>query len=356
VVETLLEVAYLHEGTFRDEVGRALRSIGDRAVPALVRSAAFRASRPSEEDSLPARKAEYARIQLDRLGRRHPAHATAAVATTPTLLVALLEAYGEVRDPDAAPVLLEHADHGDPIVRRTARHAFAAYVEGPAPRVGIRSVRLLGGGIGTTTTATFRGRAAAAIRERVATVAPERLEPPCELRLADGTPDLACEDQPARHTRLYFEVLDRRRAEARQVELTAALAEPEPMASAAALDAILATDPEVVPVATAARIYGAAADLARSRVAVADEARLRRKLAALTGLEPEAARARELERSLVAAGAQGPDPSDVSSPLRSGPPHPRFYAAWSAWSLILMALAWLGARGRRLRPRAGSAT
>ena len=78
VVEALLAAAYVHEGTFRDEVGRAIRRLGEPAIPGLLRRSVA-PPLPADEKaanevkaSLAFRKAEYARVQLDRMDRLHP--------------------------------------------------------------------------------------------------------------------------------------------------------------------------------------------------------------------------------------------------------------------------------------------
>jgi hypothetical protein len=63
VVASLLDTAYLHRGTFRDEVGRAMRSIGDPAVPHLVLASVLPANARRDMTATPVRKAEYARLQ-----------------------------------------------------------------------------------------------------------------------------------------------------------------------------------------------------------------------------------------------------------------------------------------------------
>src|SRR5688572_8046863 len=78
-VETLLDVAYLHKGTFRDEVGRALVAMGDSAVPTLVRAAVVTDSRIQANDRTAAARSRYATHLLGRMDRLHPQRAMASV-------------------------------------------------------------------------------------------------------------------------------------------------------------------------------------------------------------------------------------------------------------------------------------
>src|SRR5690606_24621572 len=173
VVAALLDVAYAHGGLFRDEVGRAIVALGDEAVPHLLVES-LEADADDREDEA-ALRAAYARLQLDKMDRLHPQRATAAVRDDPRRLSLVLHAYATVRPGEAAAVLLDFADVGDPVVRRAARAAFTAYVEGPPPQAERRTIRLLGGGTSTARAhLTHRQRAALAIRERMQAEVPER--------------------------------------------------------------------------------------------------------------------------------------------------------------------------------------
>lgn len=68
VVDVLLDVAFLHEGTFRDEVSRAIQNVGDEAVVPLLR-ATLVGDDPDEEAQ---RRAESAAVQRGRMGRWIP--------------------------------------------------------------------------------------------------------------------------------------------------------------------------------------------------------------------------------------------------------------------------------------------
>lgn len=284
VVAALLDAAYAHDGTFRDEVGRAIVAIGDEAVPHLLRASDYAGpSRPGREDPA-ALRAEYARLQLDKMERLHPGRATDAVRDDPRRMVALLDAYAQVRPGEAASVLLELADAADPAVRTAARGAFMAYVEGPPPTARARTIRLLGGGTSTALAQlSYRQRATLAIRERVGADVPRLLErePECEVRREDGTMDEACLGQPERLTRAYFAWLADRRHAADEQALAAALAEPDAHARVEALDRLLAGNPSLEGAERLVPVYQQAADAALAEGDAARAGQLLRKAAQL---------------------------------------------------------------------------
>lgn len=288
VVDALLEAAYAHEGTFRDEVGRAIRRLGDPAIPTLLRRS-VRPRLPADEkeaqeirDSVAYRQAEYAMIQVDRMDRAHPRKAIEAVRDDPRRLADLFAAYGAVRLDEAAAPLLDHADAPLPRVRSAAREAFLAYVTGPAPRPERKLLRLLGGGTSEgPARLTYRDMARIAIRERLADLHPDLVEPECRLVRKDGTIDRDCERQPERLTRAYFARLDEDRRAHEQAQISAALAVDDRDVSVAMLDALLADDPDLVARAELVPTYETAAAEALAAGDPARAARLLRKSAAL---------------------------------------------------------------------------
>ncbi|MCY1006243.1 hypothetical protein OV079_11860 [Nannocystis pusilla] len=250
VVEVLLAAAYLHESTFRDEVGRAIRRLGDPALPGLLRRS-VRPPLPADEgeaqvvkDSVAYRTAEYAGYQIDRMDRAHPRKALQAVSDDPARLAELLAAYGMVRSGDAAGPLLDFVDAAIPPVREAARQAFLAYVSGPAPRAERKLLRFVGGGTGESAAQlTYRDLARIAIMSRIASNHPELAEPDCRSAPKDSVFAEACEAQPERLARSYFERLDDGRRERERAEIAAALREPDRAAAIAILDRLLADDP-----------------------------------------------------------------------------------------------------------------
>ncbi len=241
VVDALLDAAYLHRGTFRDEVGRALVGVGDEAIPALVVASLSPSNRRRDQEKPEVKRAKYAELVLDKMDRLHPARAAAAVQTSPRLLARVLEAYAVRRPGEAAEVLLQFADDRSAEVRAAARISFDAYVTGPAPKSAGRTVRLLGGGTGRALAyLNYRDRARIALIDRLTTEAPDLLEPECEVVDEKGKIDTRCEQQPARHAKAYFEWLDARRSKAQREAIDAALASSDLDAAAESLDRLIA--------------------------------------------------------------------------------------------------------------------
>ncbi|MCR9164809.1 MAG: hypothetical protein ACE37F_15015 [Nannocystaceae bacterium] len=262
VVDALLDAAYLHRGTFRDEVGRALVAVGDPAIPALVVASLSPSNRKRDQDKPEVKRAKYAEHVLDKMDRLHPARATEAVRTSPRLLARVLESYAVRRPGEAASVLLGFADDRSVEVRAAARAAFDAYVSGPAPKSAGRTVRLLGGGTGRALAyLNYRDRARIALREQLGADAPDLLEPECEVVREDGKLDTQCEQQPARHTKAYFEWLDARRLKAQREAVDAALASTDPAAAAESLDRLIAQGELAEPVRVATFFADYAAQL-----------------------------------------------------------------------------------------------
>ena len=134
--ESLLRFAYRHRGAFRDECGRIIRTMGNAGVVALVRSKGWR-------DPLAFRVHRYAAYQLDRMDRAQPARTLASA--TEGLKVALLRAYGEVREETAVNAVIALTDHVSARVRRAARLATLRYLIGKPPRLRKRHLREAGG-------------------------------------------------------------------------------------------------------------------------------------------------------------------------------------------------------------------
>lgn len=318
VVEGLLAAAYVHDGTFRDEVGRAIRRLGDPAIPGLLRRSVLPPV-PADEKlaaevkaSVGYKMAEYARVQLDRMDRLQPRKAIAAVSADPQVLADLFAAYGIVKPDDAAAPILEHVDAAIPRVRAAAREAFLAYVTGPPPRPERHTLRLLGGHTSDgPLRLTYRDFARLAIRERLTAEHPDLLEPECRAITEDGQRDRACEAQPMRLAEGYFARMATLRREREQAQVDEALAEPDRALALARLDALLADNPELPMRDQVVPAYEAAAEAAEEGGERARAAGLLRKSAALlAGLDPGRAdrlrlRALLLEAELEEVSAQG---------------------------------------------------
>lgn len=376
VVATLLEAAYIHEGTFRDEVGRAIRAIGDPALAELIRSS----ERPPierEDDrfSDPYRKAEYAEYQLDRLDRLQPRKAVASVIENPHLLTAILSAYGERRFPDAAEVLLDYVDAGLPRVRRTARDAFLSYVTGPAPAPERKVLRLLGGKTSSAKAGqTYRDAAAMAIRERLEREASLLVEEPCRIILPEGERDEICERQPERHTHALLAFLDARRAQEEETSIVAALDREELGETIAALDRLLVVNPERMADARVIDAYRRGAEEALAEGHHSRAGQLLRKTAMLIAdRDPEGKRELTVQALLAeaeneslspegqamlltTAEALAPDDMEIQSAVaeirrqRLRPPSPSPLRLGGGLALLAMTLLMLSLAGSRTGP------
>jgi len=311
VVATLLTAAYHHQGTFRDEVGRAMQGIGDEAIAALVRSSAPPPGKVPDDDPR-VQRARYAQVQLDRMDRLHPQRAIDAVRSDPRRLTDVLIAYGTTKVGEAAAPLLDYADAADPSVRTAARDALLAYVKGPAPRGQRRTIRLLGGGTSHARAyLTYRQRASLAITERMASEMPEHLEPDC------GAPDRgedtrsaaqieACGQQPRRHVEAYFAALDQRRAVRRAQRLDAAIAQPSVQRRVEALDQLLASEPNLPETDQLVAQYRGAALAALDEKDTAKAAQLLRKSAMLTdATDPKSAQELRVSALIAEASTDG---------------------------------------------------
>lgn len=136
VATTLLRFAYRHMGAFRDECGRLLRELGDRAVPGLVRAKLI-------ADPQAFRMARYAAYQLDRINRARPELALRQAG--PELRAEILHAYGEARTTAAVTASVAYTASPLATVRRAARWATLRYVSGREPKARKRRLVLAGG-------------------------------------------------------------------------------------------------------------------------------------------------------------------------------------------------------------------
>ncbi len=116
-VRALLTV-YVRFGEFlRIHTQRELARLGDKAVPALLEARRH----PAEKIS------RWAARQLDMLGRAVPGEAVRV--SDQQVLADVLRAYGRLRDPDAARVVISFANSERAVVRDAARQAIALFGE-----------------------------------------------------------------------------------------------------------------------------------------------------------------------------------------------------------------------------------
>lgn len=138
-VDPIFKVAFELDGVFRDECGRAIRSMESFAVPSLIRL-----MHAQDKGMLPKMR-RYASYQLDRMDRQRPQK---AIATAPDdrVRAEIIHAYGEARALDAVEAILGQVDAPSHRVRREARWAWLRYVTGKAPPPAPKRKRRLPGG------------------------------------------------------------------------------------------------------------------------------------------------------------------------------------------------------------------
>lgn len=304
IVTVLLDAAYVHDGTFRDEIGRAIDAIGDDAIPHLLRESV--PPDGAEDGSIPERRAAYATHCLDRMDRLHPGRALEAVSDNRMLLADVLHAYALVREGEAAPLILAWVDADAPGVRQAARAAFEAYVVGPTPQVRQKSIRLFNGQTSTQRAAlSYREHARLAIRSQLAKSAPQLLEPEpeCQLWLPGGVVEPHCEGQPERLFRAYIELLDERRSARRDALVAEALASDDAVAGAALLDTLLTDSTDPIEPDLIAPFYAEVSTLLEADGETARAAALLRKSAMLLA-DADPVRAQELTVDALLLEAQ----------------------------------------------------
>jgi tetratricopeptide (TPR) repeat protein len=140
-VDPLFKLAFENDGVFRDECGRAIRSMDSYAVPTLVELM----HQPNAGKQSLAKQRRYASYQLDRMDRQRPQK---AIATAPDdrVRAEIIHAYGETRALDAVEAILGQVDSPAHRVRREARWAWLRYVSGKGPPPAPKRKRKLPGG------------------------------------------------------------------------------------------------------------------------------------------------------------------------------------------------------------------
>lgn len=114
-VRQLVKLAGDHNGAFRTEITRQIRTLGDRALPALIET---------RKDASPELR-HWAYGQLEAMGKRIPGD---AVQTHDNQVLAdVLHAYGTIHDLDAVPVILSFVSSDRVQVRTAARDSLTSF-------------------------------------------------------------------------------------------------------------------------------------------------------------------------------------------------------------------------------------
>jgi tetratricopeptide (TPR) repeat protein len=135
--QVILDVGFA-EATmiYRDECGRRLRAMAPYSLPALqVASQAKDKAR-----------ARYSSYQLERMDRQEPGKAMSATASDEDLRVTLLQAFGTAHHREAVGTVLRATNDDAPRVRKAAREAWLSYVSGPRPPPAPKKKLVLPGG------------------------------------------------------------------------------------------------------------------------------------------------------------------------------------------------------------------
>ena len=211
---SLVRFGYRHMGTFRDECGSQIRTMGVAAVPGLVRTRNLK-------DELGFKMVRYAGYQMDRMNWTRPGRVLKLAG--PDLQAELLHAYGEVRDTAAVNAVLAYTDASAENVRRAARWATLRYVSGRPPRAMKRKLKLVGGKEtqrARTLYYTYQQLASHALADRLAKV----LAPRRGRGVEDLKKELMAGVEPRHLAERLFAELDREQARARAAQLKEAVA------------------------------------------------------------------------------------------------------------------------------------
>lgn len=111
----LVKLAGDHNGAFRPELARQVKTLGDKAVPALLET--------RKDASSEVR--HWAYNQLESMGKRIPGDAVQTKDNE--TLSDVLRAYGTIHDLDAVPVILSFVNSDRVQVRTAAREALASF-------------------------------------------------------------------------------------------------------------------------------------------------------------------------------------------------------------------------------------
>ncbi len=234
---------------YRDECGRRLRAMAPYSLPPLHVA--------SQSSNKPL--ARYSTYQLERMDRQEPSKAMAATAADEDLRIALLAAYGTAHHREAVPAVLRSIDDDAPRVRKAAREAWLSYISGPPPPPAPKKrLQLPGGKLAPKPTPlwlTWRELAAIELKRTAEDVLGS-------VFAADdsGAPEV---DLVALSSELFaFHDGERARRDGSAFEWAMKAAAGGDLAGAgAALDRLLAANPELAQRADAAPIY---LELARS--------------------------------------------------------------------------------------------
>ena len=342
---------------YRDECGRYLRKMEPYSIPALTK----------EAQGKNFDRKRYSTFQLERLDRQEPGKALAAGAGDEAVTLAILEAWRLTKHREAVHAVWTKVDSDSPRIRAKARETWMAYITGPPPPPAPKKKLMLPGGKLTKKEKplwlTYRELADNELRKAANELLHE------DYPLEDPTLDDSDAEHPHHSktvkvdleelTKRLFDYFDGERAkkETAQWSEAKALADKGDLAGAtAALDRMLAANPERSGRAEMAQVYlGWAKELEKKQ----QWAEATAAYSKAHGLDPQGKSATDalaahyytLGKALEAKGQDGRADFALAVKLR-----PNYLPAKTAeheaetrgrpmWMLWLAALAAIGAGG-----------
>jgi hypothetical protein len=270
---------------YRDECGRYLRKLEPYSIPTLTKESAGKGDRK-----------RYATYQLERLDRQEPNKAFAAAAGDEALTLEIVETYRKTKIREAVHAMWGKVNDDRTRVREAARAAWMEYITGPAPPSAPKKKLQLPGGKLTKKEKplwlNYRELADNELRQASNDLlhTDYKLDDPMALDDNEREPKIEKIDQVA-VTKELFDYFDgeRRKLDGAQWAQASSKAAAGDLAGAtAALDRLLAQNPDRAEKADMAKIYFAWAKQLEDKKAYADAAVAYSKA---QGLDPKGERA-----------------------------------------------------------------
>jgi tetratricopeptide (TPR) repeat protein len=238
--QVILEVGFAEDTMiYRDECGRRLRAMAPYSLPPL------HVASQAKDKAL----SRYATYQLERMDRQEPGKAMSATAADEDLRVLLLQAFGTAHHREAVSAVLGAIDDDAPRVRKAAREAWMSYLTGPRPPPAPKKKLVLPGGKladkETPLWLTWRELAAIELKRTAEDVLGSVFTEDQDVDLVALSNELFAyhDGERAKRDGAAFDA-------AKEVALKGDL-----VAAGAALDRVLAANPELAQRADAAPIY-----------------------------------------------------------------------------------------------------